>query len=132
MEFQTDLQLVIKCYFQGNLCLLSGRDINRIFGPFNYETTIEDPESKTMKIDFISMNDALVCFHSLREIYNQNNVLQLNFTLTGLFRSQNSILRVFFSIKTQFFRKSNEFSFQSTDSQDYPSQYSYYSKNGSF
>lgn len=126
MEFQTDLQLVIKCYFQGNLCLLSGRDINRIFGPFNYETTIEDPESKTMKIDFISMNDALVCFHSLREIYNKSNVLQLNFTLTGIVSSQNSI-------KANFFRKPNEFSFQSTDSQDNPSQYSYYySKNGSF
>lgn len=107
MDVQTDLQLVLNCYYNRHPCLLSGRDINHIFGPYGYETTFEDPESKTMKIDFNSMHDALVCYHNLRDIYNENNVLQLNFTLTGIFGE------IFGDQLFIFFSKPNKFSFQS-------------------
>jgi hypothetical protein len=80
---QADNQLLITCYFNGAPCFLSGKDITGIFGPFNYESTIEDPESKTMKISFATMNDAIICYHNLQPIYSRNTVsLQLNFLLT--------------------------------------------------
>jgi hypothetical protein len=81
---QADNQLLITCYFNGAPCFLSGKDITGIFGPYNYDSTMEDPESKTMKISFGSMNDAIICYHNLQPIYSRNSIsLQLNFTLTA-------------------------------------------------